>query len=52
VGDTTYVPFTLAILLGGVAVAALVYVISGGHVLFLPLILLLPLGLFVGRRRS
>ncbi len=44
-------PLTLLILLGGLAVAVLVYVLSGGHVFFLPLILLLPLGLFVGRRR-
>jgi hypothetical protein len=44
-------PFTLVLLLAGVAVAVLVYVVSGGHVLFLPLILLFPLGLFFGRRR-
>ena len=44
-------PFTLLVLLGGVAVAVLVYVISGGHVLFLPLLLLFPLGLFFGRGR-
>ncbi len=43
-------PLTLLILLGGLAVAVLVYVLSGEHVFFLPLILLLPLGLFVGRR--
>ncbi len=42
---------TLIVLLAGLAIAALVYVVSGGHVLFLPLILLLPLGLFIGRRR-
>jgi hypothetical protein len=36
----------------GLAIAVLVYVISGGHVLFLPL-LFIPLGLFAfgGRRR-
>jgi hypothetical protein len=39
------------VLLAGLAIAALVYVLSGGHVFFLPLILLLPLGLFIGRRR-
>jgi hypothetical protein len=44
-------PLTLVLLLAGVTVAALVYVISGGHVFFLPLILLLPFGLFIGRRR-
>ena len=32
------------------AIALVVYVVSGGHVLFLPLLLFLPLG-FAGRRR-
>jgi hypothetical protein len=44
-------PLTLLVLLAGLTIAALVYVVSGGHVFFLPLILLLPLGLFIGRRR-
>jgi len=44
-------PVTLLVLLAGIAIAVLVYVLSGGHVFFLPLILLLPLGVFVGRRR-
>jgi hypothetical protein len=44
-------PLTLLVLLAGLAIAAFVYVLSGGHVFFLPLILLLPLGIFVGRRR-
>ncbi len=44
-------PLMLLVLLAGLAIAVLVYVLSGGHVFFLPLILLLPLGLFVGRRR-
>jgi hypothetical protein len=44
-------PLTLLVLVAGLAIAALVYVVSGGHVFFLPLILLLPLGLFIGRRR-
>ena len=44
--------FTFMLLLAGIAIAALVYVISGGHVLFLPLLLIFPLGLFLGRRRS
>jgi hypothetical protein len=44
-------PLTLVVLLAGITVAVLVYVISGGHVFFLPLILLLPFGLFIGRRR-
>jgi hypothetical protein len=39
------------ILLGGLAIALLVFVISGGHILFLPLLLLFPLGLLFGRRR-
>jgi hypothetical protein len=35
----------------GLVVAVLVYVVTGGHVLFLPL-LFIPLGLFtLGRRR-
>jgi hypothetical protein len=44
-------PLTLAVLLAGLAIAVLVYVVSGGHVFFLPLLLLLPFGLFIGRRR-
>jgi hypothetical protein len=44
-------PRTFVVLLGGLAVAVLVYVLSGGQVFFLPLILLLPFGLFIGRRR-
>jgi len=44
-------PLTLVLLIAGLALAVLVYVVSGGHVFFLPLILLLPLGLFIGRRR-
>jgi hypothetical protein len=46
------VRFTFTLLLAGIAIAVLVYVISGGHVLFLPLLLILPLGLFFGRRRA
>jgi hypothetical protein len=44
-------PLTLLVLVAGLAIAVLVYAVSGGHVFFLPLILLLPLGLFIGRRR-
>jgi len=44
-------PLTLMVFLGGLAVALLVFVISGGHVLFLPLLFLFPLGLFFGRGR-
>jgi hypothetical protein len=46
------VRFTFTILLIGLAVAFLVYVISDGKFLFLPLILLFPLGFFFSRRRS
>jgi len=41
----------LWLLAAGIAVAVIVYVATGGHVLFLPLILILPFGLFVFRRR-
>jgi hypothetical protein len=41
----------LIILLAGVAIAAIVYLASGGHVIFLPLFFVLPLGLFGLRRR-
>ena len=44
-------PFTLLVLLAGLAVAFVVFVISGGHVLFLPLLLLFPLGFAFRRRR-
>ena len=41
------------LLLLGLAIAALVYLISGGHVIFLPLLLVLPLDwVFGSRRRS
>ncbi len=37
----------------GLLIAALVFLLSGGHVVFLPLFFLLPLGgLFGHRRRS
>jgi hypothetical protein len=40
------------LLLLGVAVAAIVNLASGGHVIFLPLFFILPLGLVgLGRRR-
>jgi hypothetical protein len=45
------VPLTLVLLLGSIALAVVVYVATGGHVFFLPLILIFPLGLFFGRRR-
>jgi hypothetical protein len=39
------------LLLLGLAIAALVFLISGAHVIFLPLLLIFPLG-FAFRRRS
>ena len=43
---------TLVLLVGGLALAAIVYVVSGGKVILLPLLLILPFGLFrMGRRR-
>jgi hypothetical protein len=38
------------LLFAGLVLAAVIYLVSGGHVLFLPLLLFLPLG-FMGRRR-
>lgn len=35
----------------GLLIAAVIFVISGGHVLFLPLFFLLPLGGLFGHRR-
>jgi hypothetical protein len=40
-----------ALLLAGLAIAALVYLLTGGHVIFLPILLVLPLGLLAGSRR-
>jgi hypothetical protein len=34
----------MRLILFGLIVAAVIYAVSGGHVLFLPLLLLLPLG--------
>jgi hypothetical protein len=42
---------TLAILIVGLVVAAVVYLATNGHVLFLPILLVLPLGLLSRRRR-
>ena len=42
----------MILLLLGLAVAAIVYFATGGHVLLLPLFFILPLGFFgFGRRR-
>ncbi|HEY2569873.1 MAG TPA: hypothetical protein VGI27_00285 [Solirubrobacteraceae bacterium] len=35
----------------GLAIAAVIFAVSGGHVLFLPLFFLLPLGGLFGHRR-
>jgi hypothetical protein len=40
------------LLLLGLAIALIVFLVSGGHVIFLPLILIIPLGLFGLQRRS
>jgi hypothetical protein len=39
------------LLLLGLAIALIVFLVSGGHVIFLPLVLILPLG-FLGLRRQ
>ena len=47
------VRFALMFLLGGLAAAAIVFAATGGHVLLLPFLFVLPLGLFgLGRRRD
>jgi hypothetical protein len=44
--------FSLFLLLGGLALAAILFVASGGHLVFLPLFFVLPLGFAsFGRRR-
>ena len=42
---------TFIILVAGLVVAAVVYLATNGHVLFLPILLLLPLGLLSRRPR-
>jgi hypothetical protein len=37
--------------LWGLVLAAVIFIISGGHILFLPLFFLLPLGGLFGHRR-
>jgi len=47
------VRFTLLLFLTGLAVAVIVFATSGGHLLLLPFLFVLPLGLFgLGRRRD
>ena len=44
---------TLLLFLAGLAVAAILFVATGGHLIFLPFLFVLPLGLFgLGRRRD
>jgi hypothetical protein len=43
-------PVMWALLLASLAIAALVYLLTGGHVIFLPILLVLPLGLLAGSR--
>jgi hypothetical protein len=37
--------------LWGLVIAAIVFILTGGHILFLPLLFLLPLGGLFGHRR-
>jgi hypothetical protein len=39
------------LLLLGLGIACVVFAVSGGHVVFLPLLLIFPLGFAFGRRR-
>jgi len=41
----------IPLLLLGLAIGLIVFLATGGHVLFLPLVLIIPLGLFGIRRR-
>jgi hypothetical protein len=41
----------MRLVLFGVLIAALIFAVSGGHLLFLPLFFLLPMGGFFGHRR-
>ena len=44
---------TLLLFLAGLAVAAILFAASGGHLIFLPFLFVLPLGLFgLDRRRN
>jgi hypothetical protein len=41
----------LSLLLGGLVIAVTVYLATSGHIVFLPILLVLPLGLFSWSRR-
>jgi hypothetical protein len=42
----------MRLFLWGLAIAAAIYLLSAGHILFLPLLFFIPLGGMFGRRRS
>jgi hypothetical protein len=42
----------MRLFLWGLVIAAAIYLLSAGHVLFLPLLFFIPLGGMLGRRRS
>ena len=42
----------MRLFLWGLVIAAAIYLLSAGHVLFLPLLFFIPLGGLIGRRRS
>ena len=43
---------SLLFLLAGLAVTIILFAVTGGHLIFLPIFLILPLGLFrLGRRK-
>jgi hypothetical protein len=47
------VRWTLLLFLAGLAVAAILFVATGGHLILLPFLFVLPLGFFsLGRRRD
>ncbi len=41
----------MRLVLFGLLIAALIFIVSGGHLLFLSLFFLLPMGGFLGHRR-
>jgi hypothetical protein len=44
-------PLAMRLFLWGLVIAAAIYLLSAGHVLFLPLLFFIPLGGLFGRRR-
>ena len=41
----------MLVVVAGLVIGAVVYLATSGHVIFLPILLILPLGLFSWRRR-